>query len=134
MTTLNKDRVELFLAALESGKYAQCAGKLRIRASEEGPEQNCALGVAIHVALDNGLRAELSWKWGHPQSGDHLFISGTLHPRVANWYGFDDPDPILIEPAGPYQLVTSVSRLNDDGKDFWTIAQMSREQWLKDQE
>ena len=133
--TVNKDRVELFLAALESGKYTQCTGRLRKWMVTLGTiileQHHCALGVATEVALDNGLREEIRAQ-GFLHD-DFLFAEGSLNGLVMEWYGFDNPDPMLTEPAGPYELVTTVSRLNDGGKDFWTIAQMGREQWLKDQ-
>lgn len=132
--TVNKERVELFLAALESGKYEQCTGHLRRRyvpiqtmiAIVE--QRHCALGVATEVALDNGLREEIEAK-GFPYD-DFLFAGVCLNGYVMEWYGFEHMDPLLTEPG---DLLTSVSRLNDGGKDFWTIAQMGREQWLKDQ-
>lgn len=130
--TVNKDRVELFLAALESGKYTQCTGKLRQRhvpiETMIVQQRHCALGVATEVALDNGLREEIEAK-GFLHD-DFLFAGGRLDGYVMEWYGFEHTDPLLTEPG---DLVTSVSRLNDGGKDFWTIAQMGREQWLKDQ-
>lgn len=131
---MNKDRVELFLAALESGKYTQCTGHLRqqvLFASMILEQRHCALGVATEVALDNGLREELR-TMGY--NGDEfLFTGGRLHEWVMQWYGFEHTDPLLTEPARPDSHLTTVSRLNDGGKDFWTIAQMGREQWLKDQ-
>lgn len=134
---MNKERVELFLAALESGKYIQCTGRMRRRiypVETMIPEQrHCALGVATEVALDNGLREEIL-AMGHSDD-EFLFTGGRLNGFVMQWYGFGDTDPILIEPiepVGTYELVTTVSRLNDGDKDFWTIAQMGREQWLKD--
>ena len=126
---MNKDRVELFLAALESGKYTQCKGRLRVHT--EVRQYHCARGVATEVALDTGLREELR-TMGY-NADVFLFQGGRLEWHVMQWYGFDHPDPMLTEPVGPYQLVTTVSRLNDNDKDFWTIAQMGREQWLKDQ-
>lgn len=132
--TINKERVELFLAALESGKYEQCIGRLRRRYVSTQTmimiveQRHCALGVATEVALDNGLREEIEAK-GFPHD-DFLFAGARLDGYVMEWYGFEHMDPLLTEPG---DLVTSVSRLNDGGKDFWTIAQMGREQWLKDQ-
>lgn len=132
---MNKERVELFLAALESGKYTKCSGRMRIlNRTDEGylPKYHCALGVATEVALDNGLREELRAK-GFFWQDDFLFAKGHLDKYVMQWYGFDRADPVLLEQVNGYLLVTPVSRLNDRDKDFWTIAQMGREQWLKDQ-
>jgi hypothetical protein len=117
--TLNKERVELFLAALENGKYLQCRGALR-----DGLMYRCALGVAVEVALDNGLREELG-----PQRSEWLFEDVQLDPLVVDWYGFGSIDPsIEIDDYVP------VSTANDAGYSFWDIAQAGRATWLKDQE
>jgi hypothetical protein len=128
-TPPNKERVELFLAALESGKYVQCSGSLRAQNlfGSGQPWRYCALGVATKVALDNGLRESLN-NW---VEDDILYESGVLEPLVADWYGFNSLDPILAKDEdGNWD---SVSSFNDDEKDFWWIAQAGRARWLKDQ-
>lgn len=127
---LNKDRVELFLAALEGEGYTQCINTLRT--ITRGEEENCALGVATHVALNNGLRQELETEFGTLTQGfmDVLFDGGDLSPCVAIWYGFSTEDPILAQHNGNWR---SVAGLNDSGWTFWDIAQAGRARWLKDQ-
>ena len=133
---LNKDRVELFLAALESGKYTQCTGRMRERLvpirTMIMAQRHCALGVATEVALNNGLRQELETEFGTLTQGfmDALFDGGDLSPCVAIWYGFSTEDPILAQHNGNWR---SVAGLNDSGWTFWDIAQAGRARWLKDQ-
>lgn len=134
--TLNKERVELFLAALESGEYTKCTGALRQQVvpleTMVAEQHHCALGVATDVALNNGLREELGKKFGGDVE-DALFSSGALYGVVVDWYGFDDDDPNLGFVTDDGEPV-SVAVANDIGHTFWDIAQMGRARWLKDQE
>lgn len=134
--TVNKDRVELFAAALESDKYRQCKGELRI--STRSPDTgyatfHCALGVATQVALDNGLHAELLEKYG-PFSGifDALWETGVLHEFVEDWYGWDNENPTLLL-TSPDGLPHEIASANDAGFSFWEIAQAVRAKWLKEE-
>lgn len=122
--TINKERVELFLAALESGDYRQCKARLRDRHLFNDLEVHCALGVATDVALKNGL-----------QANESVWNTSLLDERVSTWYGFsddefEDNDPIILVND---ELGESVSVLNDAGWSFWDIAQAGRAHWLKDQ-
>jgi hypothetical protein len=129
--TVNKERVELFAQALESGRYRKCSSYLRtvgLHPNGYTVEYNCALGVATHVALDNGLREELPRR-SHAE--DNLFIGGGLAALVQNWYGFPFDDPSVIDPEDGCH--DSVTGLNDAGRDFWTIAQALRAEYLKDE-
>jgi hypothetical protein len=122
--TVNKDRVELLCQALESERYVQCRNKLRQPLlSLDQRWSYCALGVAIDVAVKNGLqigpiRLE---NWYH----DH----GSLPWEVVRWYGFGDSNPdILID-----DFETAIASANDDSADFWTISQAIRARYLKDE-
>lgn len=128
--TVNKEHVELFAQALESDKYHQCRGRLRDVSPFNGRELNCALGVATHVALNNGLRETLKEAFGK-ELEDYLFSGGTLDDLVQKWYGFEDNDVVIHNPRDGE--IDSVSGLNDEGFDFWTIAQSLRAQYLKDE-
>ena len=134
--TVNKERVELFVQALESDGYIQCRQSLRRGRLTNLPNMDvqwthCALGVAVDVALKHGLqrpervlRANWeTWLWNH----------GTLPAPVMEWYGFEDPDPEITIDEGVGPIVTSVAGANDDVSDFWTIAQAVRAQYLKDE-
>jgi len=129
-TPPNKERVELFLAALEGGEYTQCSGTQRAPNlfNPQQPWRYCALGVATKVALDNGLLEGMGEVSEYALT---LYDSGVLEPLVADWYGFNSLDPILAKDEdGNWN---SVSNFNDDGKDFRWIAQAGRARWLKDQ-
>jgi hypothetical protein len=131
---VNKERVELFAAALESGNYEQCEGKLRRNDIEVAPSGTthwitrfCALGMATEVALQNGLQLE---KDEDPWSGSGLY------PEVAQWYGWTIEgygptlDPVIRRDDG---YSDSIAAFNDDGTSFWDLAQMIRREWLKDE-
>jgi len=123
---LNKDRVELLCQALESERYVQCRRKLRTELVDINGRSNwsyCALGVAIDVAVKNGLQMSPirleDWYRDH----------GSLPWQVQIWYGFEDNNPdILID-----DFETAIASANDDSADFWTISQAIRARYLKDE-
>ena len=127
--TVNKDRVELFAAALESDRFKQCKGQLKIRSQWPGPtgiakEFHCALGVATQVALDNGLWEESPWV--------DVWSRGDLNPAVAAWYGWNGTNPYLGIDLGSGEE-ENIASANDFGLSFWQIAQAVRAKWLKDE-
>lgn len=133
--TVNKERVELFVAALESDGYQKCLGNLRqtlFKANGDLVErqtQHCALGVATEVAMlhESELR---NWERIDPK----FWRRGDLHPAIAEWYGFDDQAVSLTPPENyQYEEANWVGGLNDAGASFWEIAQAVRAQYLKDQ-
>jgi hypothetical protein len=130
--TVNKERVELWAQALESEKYVQCYGALKLEPwqklshteqSEPDPltvnqVRHCVLGVAMEVARLNGLRFVQT-------------SSSVLPEKVSEWYGFDgaDPDPVIKREDGTF---TAISAANDVQKlPFWNIAQLIRANYLK---
>jgi hypothetical protein len=123
--SVNKERVELFVAALESDKYKQCTGQLRRPLVDTTWEKryytHCALGVATEVALlhEPALRtiAELE-----------LWNRGDLHEAVTAWYGFEESGVDISPDHGP----DWVGGWNDYGGTFWEIAQAVRTKYLKD--
>ena len=128
--TVNKERVELFAKALEGEGYTQCTKQLQLH-TVGGMEMNCALGVAIHVALNNGLRADLR-KLGVLDmffEEERVWQSADLTPCVMDWYGFETPDPWIVIDDNDMPITSA----NDSGHDFWTIAQAIRAEYLKDE-
>ena len=125
--TVNKDRVELLCQALESERYVQCRNRLRMDVLSVGSKVKftyCALGVAIDVAVKNGLQvtARNPEDWYHDHS--------SLPWEVRIWYGFENSNPdITLD-----DLDTAIASANDDGVDFWTISQAIRAGYLKDSE
>ena len=137
--TVNKDRVELFAAALESDRYRQCRGQLRAMTYDQSVdgirEAHCALGVATQVALDNGLHAEILEKYGRQFSEGILgamWTRGDLSPGVAEWYGWGGTNPYLGIDLGSGEE-ENIASANDFGLSFWQIAQAVRAKWLKDE-
>jgi hypothetical protein len=119
--TVNKERVELFVAALESDEYKQCTEFLR-RNTDDGETQHCGLGVATEVALlhEPALRTIEPY---------FLWFRSDLHEAVAAWYGFDNA---AVQLADSENGSDWVGGWNDDGATFWEIAQAVRAKYLKD--
>lgn len=126
---VNRENMELWAQALESERYVQCVGSLRIEVFEvEGPQvrgahHHCALGVGMAVAQAHGvLILPTDWE------------ESTLPPRVMAWYGLDTDNPDL-DLGCSVRIVNSVVGANDDRKlPFWDIAQLLRAKYLKDEE
>lgn len=92
---VNPERLKLFTAALRSGEFAQDIGRLR------GQEGYCCLGVAVEVAIANGLQGVV-WDEGRkgykylefPEDG-FAYENAMLPPLVRSWYGFGSENPML---------------------------------------
>lgn len=103
-----KEFATRWIAALRSGNYNQCRGRLRLMVDDK-PVGYCCLGVACEVARDAGIIKEYDGKNGVPDS----------------W--FDDYAP----PLEPYPrnlllridgIVDSATNFNDQGVPFDQIA------------
>ena len=81
MTTHQKSRLRLLVAALRSGEYTQARGRLK---TDNG---YCCLGVACDVFYQETGRGE--WENVNLNTGAWLFgYSGTSLPHVVqDWYG-----------------------------------------------
>jgi hypothetical protein len=136
---VNKERMELWVQALESDEYQQCTGSLFVAKYKSWTtikgevcfaqqDHHCALGVAIAVALKNGMFN------GHPNPPDDVLVynagGGELPSCVRIWYGLSTEDP----PIRIDDNADKVSHFNDNGQSFWTIAQALRATYLKDEE
>lgn len=90
---VNRERVQLWAEALESGEFEQ--GKNCLRFQTKSGIQYCCLGVAVEVALRNGYEPQtISPGYGflqYEESWGELRTS--LWPGVVKWYGLDSPDP-----------------------------------------
>jgi hypothetical protein len=128
---INKERVQLLVDALRSGRYKQGRGKLRT------PDERyyCCLGVATKIALDAGLEVEEIPATGDPLHGQPWRQAyQVMCPTVADWYGFDNGNPGLngITPAGA-TIIEQASRWNDDyGADFTQIADMFENTYIRE--
>lgn len=118
--SMNREAYDLWLAALESGEYRQ--GKGQLRASVDGEERYCCLGVLCEVALKAGVRMDVSSPSAH---GMVLYndCSGTLPRAVIDWAGLTsdkyNEDPSLGgQRAGVWN--------DTDGKPFPEIVKLIR--------
>jgi hypothetical protein len=122
--SVNKERVRLWVEALESGNYEQTRAVLR--ATQYGPDgmdtgrfAYCCLGVAIEVAKANGCQV----------GADPFDYGGVLNREVSDWYGFFLPDPpVGYEELPNDRLPVFATRANDSLHwDFAKIAAGIRE-------
>ena len=105
---VNRERVELLCAALESGEYLQ--GQMCLHVKNQRHDVWCCLGVAGDVAARNG--ADISRRWDGVM--EYIDSSGSvLGPSVRRWYGFADANPSLLGPDGEWRTAI---RLNDGGE------------------
>lgn len=142
--TPNKERLLLFVEALESGDYEQCNSKLTV-IGMDGKATHCCLGVATEVALVNGVEgvervptqdSMHAGGNGPVQTCDVVAYVHEYEDRlgglrketnflpgpVASWYGLPSRNPALQDPAG-LRNGQSATALNDDLRlDFTQIA------------
>ena len=128
--TVNKERVELWVEALESDRYHKCVNSLR-RPNRRGSWKDdnpylylyCALGVGIEVAHVNGC-----------ENTGYDFEQSAFPGHVREWYGFNITDPLVHdECCSEYSSVISMNdNHNDHEHSFWDIAQALRTEFLKD--
>src|SRR5687768_15095336 len=128
---VNKERMELWIQALEQDRFKQCFGILRKEVRDGGDGEviarlHCALGVGIEVALENGLFSE------HPKAFNPIFneivftsSGGLLPTAVAYWYGIDENPSIQTE-EGTQLIVSENDGAVRDPRTFWEIAQDMR--------
>lgn len=119
--TVNKERMELWASALEANGDKQCMNALT-EIDENGVRLHCALGIGMAVAEINGVVVTYSdWE------------QSNMSPAVVEWYGLEDRDPKLVIPEQPDKKMT-VMLANDEQKlPFFTIAQMLRAKYIKDE-
>lgn len=137
MTTPNKERIKLFIEALESGRYIQGQGTLaRFIWDPETQKRTslveyCCLGVACEVAIArNGpVQREdgndrIVYRDTETDRGD----SWALPESVVEWYGFPGTTGAWL--AKPDGGTTDMIGMNDvDGLSFATIATALREHY-----
>lgn len=136
----NKERIELWAKALESGRFKQTTGALKENIYDADKNsigaEHCGLGVGVEVALENGAR--LDWKG---ETWPLFRTVNALMPRwAAEWYGLEidgslptDVDVKNVCPDDGCECIDSIANLNDAGFDFWDQAQALRSTYLKDE-
>ena len=121
---VNRENVKKWVAALRSGDYKQATNQLRLRNSF------CCLGVACDISKvgewkDNN-RYVCTFEDGYPDSNRDL----ELPPKVLDWLGMSDPDPIIDMINNSY---LNCSCANDiKGWDFDKIADAIEKYYLSD--
>lgn len=121
VTAMNKEVKAKWIEALCSGKYKQTEGQLRDNGGF------CCLGVLCDISgLDE-------WKTlGGNKLDIYMGESGELPSAVTEWAGFRDDgdgDDVLDDGYDPYisALDVSLAGLNDEGRDFESIAKIIEE-------
>lgn len=111
---VNRENMEKWIKALESGEHKQVCYELKI---DDG--SMCAMGVGVHVALENGIKGDwetIDWVSLRDFYGIRVGLGGNVSLKQ------DDSKTINV-----------VNANDGAGQDFWTIAQRLRETYLKDE-
>lgn len=126
----NREVIEKWVAALESGEYQQVEGALR---KDDG---FCCLGVLCELAVEANVIEP-----AEHNGEDWLYdeIQGSLPEPVWNWAGVGDEDPFLRPlkplPGETVQFPVAASGWNDTyGKTFPEIAAMIRHTFLENEQ
>jgi len=133
---MKKEIADLWIAALESGEYAQTTGSLQrvVEATENYkkiPPGFCCLGVLCEVAIKHGLK--ITKELDRNNNGLMWYDSNTDYtpPTVQKWSG-------MKSQSGEFSCVIDddkdwaggeLTDLNDSGKTFEEIAEIIRENW-----
>jgi hypothetical protein len=139
---VNKERMELWIQALEQDRFTKCTGSLRMGFRNEDGSisyRHCVLGIGVEIAIENGL-FEGHPLFGSPGSDTTLVFhsgGGYLPTAVALWYGLENENPEIEIDGEPF----TISGLNDANNycsptraplSHWNIAQYMRTAYLKD--
>jgi hypothetical protein len=112
---MRAERIELLARALESGRFKQGTGRLKISRGDE--EFFCCLGVACEIyRQESGVGYwSASGMFVTPKDGSALHIP----TDVFEWYGFQEQN-IEIEVNG---ITGDAAAYNDHGASFVQIAE-----------
>lgn len=107
-----------WIAALQSGEYAQCKGTLT-QVTADGKESHCCLGVLTELAVkagvitrNNTIRDDGSVKVSYGEA----YESGTASYEVRKWAGLDDPNPNVEYGEFGDDNKISLAELNDGAR------------------
>jgi len=136
--TVDKERVQLLVDALESGVYRQTNAKLCKIIDDE--QMFCCLGVACEVAIANGLNILVTDPGNTSRAVAYNGETAYLPEEVRDWYGFEYVDPALyidfvIHPGeDPTEHESSATKANDKyHKTFAQIAAAFRRTYLQEE-
>ncbi len=135
---VNVEHLQLWIDALESGKYKQASGALEATDEHGATEGFCCMGVACQAAIGAGMMLSRYPRTGCAAYGvDHN--AGYLPREVQDWLGIVDNNPVIwLEPVAARDLddpdedpafeETTCSEANDRrGWSFAMIAARLRE-------
>jgi len=120
---MNRENIELWCAALESGEYRQGVGMLHDLESDVW----CCLGVACDVARKNGLDLPSGSNGGESEYfGDEAAF---LPLEVQRWLGIGRANPAFTDDSGNSHMATEWN----DGymASFSEIARAIRNTYLR---
>jgi hypothetical protein len=132
LTEMHPEIKELWVEALNSGGYDQTQMSLRYK------EGFCCLGVLCDLYLKHSGDSRSKWYQGcggefcfviQEQDKEDSFLvreQEFLPDCVRQWAGIKVGNPVIE--AGVYKDMVALSKLNDDGYDFATIASFIKEQ------
>lgn len=105
-----QQRVQLLVDALRSGEYVQGNGALH-DIMPNGSSKFCCLGVACQVAIKNGLPLHTELRSRGMMYGDNLneMRGGVLPDTVAEWFGFDDYSPDILDAVAGQTLAVDAN-------------------------
>lgn len=134
---MKKEVADLWIAALESGEYAQTTGALHVLSEHVGARGNeevirtkgyCCLGVLCEVAIKNGL--DLKRRINIASTLEYFDEANGVAPaKVMKWSGLKSATGDFY--TAPVDDFTCLTQLNDDGTSFQEIANIIREHWEK---
>lgn len=101
-----REDIQKWVEALESGDYKQTKGTLK-RKRKDGKVGYCCLGVYAEVCLNENVDA-VNFESSYP---GNLVIYNKIDEKVG------------------YRFSTHLTKINDEGQEFKTIAKVIREQY-----
>lgn len=137
---------ERWIAALESGEYAQTTGHLQIAKSddEKFPKGHCCLGVLCELAIQDGVissreipscadgRTEVEYyavrlddDMNEVESDDTS--TSDLPVAVTRWAGFNDSNPEAFLTVAEYPEIDPENELTEDAGWYVSLAEMNDE-------
>lgn len=126
----NKEVIEKWVAALESGDYPQARGALNIK-HYDGNHSYCCLGVLCELAVDEGVikPADRFGSYAYTEDGVEYMEGGVLPLPVRKWAGlrYCNPDVAVNDER------RALADLNDSEMlTFPVIADILRSNFLVD--
>jgi hypothetical protein len=116
---MKKEIADKWIAALESGDYAQCRGQLR-KANKKSKYGFCCLGVLCNIHAQEHPEIA-AWE---PDPERYLEQTAELPYSVRHWSGISSSEGYISS------LATDLVELNDDHrKSFKQIAKIIKEHY-----